>query len=338
MVEGVGDGIVRIVEPCGSDAPSEPSVLWFCMDSLGQCNTCSFAPYQTPPLPLGPTYPNPNQRTTSGHANVTRRWTSPQTFYVNMPNGTASAGVDIFTPSLTQAYTYGEFAWDVCFAMARYGAIANWPTHPSLPSAAYLAANPGFTQVHPCLQNTPATIGTKYSAMYMRFGGVSGPAGAPGINAVTRSYASAAFTPLGNIFPFNAATPNSTGPTGDGINEIIFFPNPMNNFIGLTSMLMRPTSGVIIECDVLLSARYATWPLRQSLGCPSGVPTTCPGGPGWTTAITHEIGHLFGLDHTNLHPGLGPGAFGTPCVPNPAGNVPSTVPGLTTPFVFTSYT
>jgi hypothetical protein len=117
------------------------------------------------------------------------------------------------------------------------------------------------------------------------------------------------------------------GPTGDGINEIVFLPFPLNlpTGLGLTSMLMDPVSGRIDECDVIFAVQSGNpWPARPGMSgtCPAQ-PTCVEGSPGWTTAIPHEIGHFFGLDHTNLHPGSAASTAGTACVPIPGpGNPP----------------
>jgi hypothetical protein len=100
------------------------------------------------------------------------------------------------------------------------------------------------------------------------------------------------------------------GPTGDEVNEFIWIDDVSgnNNFLGLTSCLVNVATGEIQECDVLFfkrSSNPSPWPRYNcavptaTSGCANGV------GPGATTIYGHEIGHFFGLDHTNLHPGLG---------------------------------
>ena len=87
------------------------------------------------------------------------------------------------------------------------------------------------------------------------------------------------------------------GPTGDGVNEFIFLRAPSLIVPGggaaaaaLTSTLMDVSTGQITECDVIFQTGSvaASWGLL---------------GPQNSTAFAHEIGHFFGLDHTNLHPG-----------------------------------
>lgn len=93
------------------------------------------------------------------------------------------------------------------------------------------------------------------------------------------------------------------GPTGNALNEFIFLQNAaLGSGIsgGVVSMLLNVNTGAISECDVIYS----------TLGGPvvwAGLPARTNSG------LAHEIGHFWGLDHTNLHPGgigaaLQPGA------------------------------
>lgn len=75
-------------------------------------------------------------------------------------------------------------------------------------------------------------------------------------------------------------------------------------------MIVDPVSGVIQECDVIFVARanqsgnQTAWPSAPP------PPNAALATPECTTAFHHEMGHFFGLDHTNLHPGIqwtGPG-------------------------------
>ena len=89
-------------------------------------------------------------------------------------------------------------------------------------------------------------------------------------------------------------SPNGTGPTGNGFNEIIFLQNrALVGAPAMASMDLDPVTGAILECDVIFDVNtFVYFP-----GVPGGVL------PNQTTAYVHEIGHFFGLDHTNLHPG-----------------------------------
>jgi hypothetical protein len=326
------DGRVLIVEPLCTTPLPEPSVLWFCMQSSGRCylSSCPFAPYTVPapPIPFG--YPNPN-RPHPSFANVTRHWQSNPTYYVHFPQGSNSANADIFAGSLTNPYTYREFLWDVAYSMARYSTAAPFATHLSLPVA-------GFMGGHPCAPTPPATIGDPTVNVTAVFGGLSGQPGAPGTTVTTRAYT---FPPTPNGLIWHTA---NKGPTGDGINEVVFLPFPVGPLpqggLGFTSMLMDPVSGRIDECDVLYSTQpVGQWPGRGDLpGCPSVSPCYA-GGPGWTTVIPHELGHFFGLDHTNLHPGHMPAGANacTPASPpgnaNPVNGAPPSLVGFpSTPF------
>ncbi len=72
---------------------------------------------------------------------------------------------------------------------------------------------------------------------------------------------------------------NCGGPTGDGRNEVIFI-----------------RSGAAIESDII----YETGDLSNY-----GTFWGSQRGPKYSTGLAHEIGHFFGLDHSNLHPGGG---------------------------------
>ena len=85
-------------------------------------------------------------------------------------------------------------------------------------------------------------------------------------------------------------SPNGTGPTGNGFNEIIFLRNRSVGNGGFCSMDFNAQTGAIIECDVVFDTQ--SFMSGSLLGLPNE-----------TTAFAHEIGHMFGLDHTNLHPG-----------------------------------
>ncbi len=66
---------------------------------------------------------------------------------------------------------------------------------------------------------------------------------------------------------------------------------------GVASTLMDVSTGQILECDVIFQT--------GSIAGGWGNPTSLYPGPQYSTAFGHEIGHFFGLDHTNLHHGSG---------------------------------
>ena len=134
----------------------------------------------------------------------------------------------------------------------------------------------------------------------------------------------------GPVFPTMAGTfvwsttGTPPGPTGDGMNEFIFLKSTSiapTNGGGLTSMDVDPTSGTIIECDVIYTLQVpAVW---------GG------GGPAFSTGIPHEIGHFLGLDHTNLHPG-GTGSQPAPYEPQPIAGYPPSI-GMSYPAGFLAH-
>lgn len=307
LVTARPDGLVHVVEACGADHDAcEPSVLWYCMQSPRSCTSCPFAPYYTP-TPYPPGYPNPNlPPTLPNQANITRSWRAPPTYYVNIPAG-ATGTTDIFaTTTFGGPYTYDEFAWDCAHVVARYGQAFSTVGHPALP-----AGGSGIGP-HPCPPSLPSVIGSTNTATYAVFGGIT----------------------TGNYNIGTGVAPTMTGliwsapvgPTGNNFNELVFFVGDAS--VGgipkgvITSMIMDPRNGSIIECDVALGTGAYTWPARNQPPCVV-TPPCFTGGPSWTTAIPHGVGHFFGLDHTNLHPGGAPASSGTPCNPQPSsGNAP----------------
>jgi hypothetical protein len=126
--------------------------------------------------------------------------------------------------------------------------------------------------------------------------------------------------PAGNVPTYTAPTSgviaasgqfiwgvNCGGPTGNGLNEFIFLPATAGVLGGATgglaSMVVDPSTGSISECDVIFdtAAPLTTW---------RGLATRNNSG------LAHEVGHFWGLDHTNLHPG-GIQTPGSPSVLNP---------------------
>lgn len=102
------------------------------------------------------------------------------------------------------------------------------------------------------------------------------------------------------------------GPTGNGINEIILTNQPaLAGSVGLCSMNVN-AAGVIQEADVILYAP-TLFTLAQTGG--GGATAALTAIPEHWTALTHEIGHYWGLDHTNLHPGSAPTLPGTLSAP-----------------------
>lgn len=119
------------------------------------------------------------------------------------------------------------------------------------------------------------------------------------------------------------------GPTGNGLNEFIFLP-PTAGMLGgaaggLSSMLVDPKTGIISECDTIYEA--AAGPTAWN-----GLVTRTNSG------LAHEVGHFWGLDHTNLHTGGATlNTTAAPPIPGSMGTYPSfnEVPAMTASFTTT---
>lgn len=122
------------------------------------------------------------------------------------------------------------------------------------------------------------------------------------------------------------------GPTGNYANEIILTDQNIAG-IGLTSMLVDPSTGEILECDVIINVGPTAAAPALTPGVIRQITTVIPNF--WTTAenwtaLDHEIGHFWGLDHTNLYAGwnavLNPNTTGIPA----GGYVATPPPGSVT--------
>ena len=231
--------------------------------------------------------------------------------------GGANAGV---------GYTYGEALWDVAMIFARFSAYTTTPDLPSdanwgsvtwpagarapvpfvnAPDQVLLTA-PGGNPCPPSGTASQPPMGIPWSAVSARFAGFM--------------YHAPYVLPAGLINNLLYTTA-AGGPTGDGLNEICWCSGTLGggNGAGMTSSLVDPSTGIVTECDVILPAGFtAGWGQGggptlanggffpyPSGGCWSG---GAQGTPSAWSVIPHEIGHFFGLDHTNLNPGaFGPG-------------------------------
>jgi hypothetical protein len=185
---------------------------------------------------------------------------------INIPGG--ATGTDIFAgtglPGL--AYTYAQWASDVQAIMASVAALATVNV-----TATYQGQT--NTDYEPQIIPTPATP----------------------VSIITNP--SGEFT-----WDTNANCP-VVGPTGDGVNEFIFLRRFTDYQLGqvsggLTSMIVKTSNGLIGECDVIWETggtnANALW---------GGILPANQLAPQASTGLPHEIGHFFGLDHSNLHRG-----------------------------------
>ena len=253
---------------------AEPHVPWFLLPRS------SFAPMTLPPSPASPytigatgTIPD-NPPLMSGfpfHANITRHWPGGTASYVivvprTVPNRPGAPGI----PDLSQP-VYLAFPGLPINASYRWD---DWVRDVQRVFAKYNAVQTADVNV--------SFAGVVYeSERYSRTEGA--------VPAV-----------LGPVIWPNT----SSGPTGNGVNEIILTDQPITG-LGLTSMLVDPTKGHIVECDVIFNVGISA----ANTGANPGFFQTIPGTSNVTTprewtGLPHEIGHFYGLDHTNLHPGV----------------------------------
>ncbi len=240
--------------------------------------------YTTPPYLLsGPAAtkpPNPdNPSANPYHSNIMRHWANTRqvnpVHVIIVCNATSSsAGAsDIFNGGLPGglAYYWANFVADI---QNTFAAFTGCPT-----ADVWVNTTPVYTD----------TVLSGYSAaaayaVYDPPPPVAAPAplSLMGAGQLIWDY---------NLTLLPVVEPNRNGPTGNGFNEILFLQNrPLLNG-GFCSMDLDPATGAIIECDVAFDVGSFLNPLMNLALRPNE-----------TTAFRHEIGHFFGLDHTNLQP------------------------------------
>lgn len=247
--------------------------------------------YTTPPYLLsGPAAtkpPNPdNPSTNRNHSNIMRHWanssqSSPVQVIIACPVLAAAAGTsDIFNGGLSGglSYTWASFVSDI---VNTFAAFTGCPT-----ANVWVNTMPVYTDTV-----LPGYSAAAAYAVYDLPGATAKP-------APLSVFLGGQLIWDYNFTPTPVVEPNRNGPTGNGFNEILFLQNrPLGNG-GFCSMDLDPATGAIIECDVAFDV---------SSYLPSA---PSPGLPNETTAFRHEIGHFFGLDHTNLQPASS--NYGTP--------------------------
>ena len=248
-------------------------------------------PYNVPSLAstvsVNPNNPSP----VPNHSNVMRHWAgmsedNPVQVYISCPLTMAAAAAapasNIFSgtpPALGITYTWQTWINDVRTTFLKYANVTTAEVWITMQDVYADTSIPGYSS----------------AAAYAVYDPLPAPFAPP---------LPAPLVASGQLIWDYSATPvepNGTGPTGNGFNEVIFLRNRTVGNGGFCSMDLNAQTGAIIECDVVFDV--------QSFLAPTA------GLPSETTALNHEIGHFFGLDHTNLHPG---GLFvGAPLVSNP---------------------
>ncbi|HGY92708.1 MAG TPA: hypothetical protein ENK43_16180 [Planctomycetes bacterium] len=297
-------------------------VLWYTLPASG------YAPYVAPGNPPSSTpntpYSSPTTNNFAGdnppanvgtfpfHPNITRHWLGGDTRYVvSIPGNVTKLGNGL--PDLNQKV-----------ATAFPGLVASPPNYTWQNWVNDIQSAMGmFVQV------PSAEIGVKFDGAPYAAGNYNRSTGAAMPTGVLSTG-----TFIWSVFD---STP---GPTGNGINEIILTDQNLLGGIGFASMLVDPSNGQIIECDIIFNVGQTTANVDQGLFqlSPAGGSTA----PAEWTALPHEIGHFWGLDHTNLHPGAGlttpisavtAGSLSVypPTAPVPGGplEIPVTVGGIT---------
>jgi hypothetical protein len=293
------DGKWLVQEPFGmvvvEDAPDVP---WYvCAIPPNQTCGAPTRPYGTPPAGG----PNPDNPPAPGAAlqtdNVTRHWAAVMAsvpYWMSVPSyAPMGVNTNIFAnvPSSPVSYTYADFANDVS---AMLNVITSHPNIALGPAVSFGTIN---TTYEPPFQNgiAPQTMGNG--------------------SFVWDTCMLSTPTP-------GSGNPSYAGPTWNSINEFIFLNNTLFPTSGdLTSMIVDPMTGQILECDVLFDARAAT----AGFGAGSLWNPTPLRGPRFVTAIAHGIGHFFGLDHTNLHPGIPSMAVPTSAAVTPLAGYPASL-------------
>lgn len=278
-------------------------------------------PYLIPAVPAVP-LPNPNYPSpVQGHSNVMRHWTvtqdSPINIVISCPvnnpgGGAPNSTLDIFAGGLGAVgqYTWETWLGDMETTIAKFAGVV---------TASLFVTT---TRVY---ANTPLPNYNSVAA-YGAYDPPLPPVGS-GFTALAAPAPVAPFPFVGGqtIWDWSSAPvvePNGNGPTGNGVNEIIFLQRRQVGNGGFVSMDLDPSTGAIKEADVVFdTVSYVT----GFAGSGSVLPS-------FTTGFLHEIGHFFGLDHTNLHPGLFP--LGTSFAGSPSWMgysnpvVPAELPGM----------
>ena len=315
FIDGAPEAISRLMAK--APAPPAPDVPWYLLQAPGPCLPIPYptlagnppnwpcchpdvnpsgtavvpAPYWAVTAPylisdpaphvFNPNYPaaNPN------HDNMTRYWASPPVFTIHILGSNMAA--DIFGGALSPpppappvSYTWTQFVGDI---QSTIQTLATGNPYADITATA--VALPGSPLY--------ATVDTLTPPVPTAWPGVFVFDDRPSIVPPTASQCS---------------SEGASGPTGNGTNDIMFLgTRPLGLTGGLVSMLVDPTTGMIIEADVLFERAFF-------VASPIVLPSE-------TTAFRHELAHAFGVDHTNLHAGA-MAALG----PNPvplAGHLPS---------------
>lgn len=236
------------------------------------------APYSDPRPVMDWNADNPPVTGFADHANVTRHWASPPEFAVVIPPEIA-CGAGCGSPVVD---SFPAFAGTLTFQQFQFARGYSWQDWIDDVVATFVAFDGVQTS-----SISSFFFGVTRADYRLVPQGVPPPVPMDAFHVIPPTFLGAA------AFVWSSETsPPNGGPTGNGLNEIILTDQALGG-LGITSMIVDPDTGIIQEADVLFDVLGLIAPVGPGL-------TTLP--DEWT-ALRHEIGHFYGLDHTNLHPG-----------------------------------
>lgn len=243
--------------------------------------------FTTPPYflqaPSAMRPPNPdNPSAIPWHSNIMRHWANmtpdnPVQVIIACNVASNAAGASIFPAATGVTYSWQTWVNDIIATFARFTGCRHADISVNTTAAFTNTSNPGGYSVTAAYAAYDPPLTPPYAQL-----AVPAPlVPTPQMGQLIWDYSTTAPTPT---------QPDKNGPTGNTFNEILFLQRRSLLNGGFCSMDVDPATGAIIECDVAFDV-YSFSPPMALMGLPSN-----------SSAYRHEIGHFFGLDHTNLQP------------------------------------